>query len=71
MEHRQSAGLRVVGWLSVVDGLLVMLVGGSLLSHFIRIGPSLAVAYIWSGGLVVIGAGMTAAGIWILRSGRL
>jgi len=57
--------------LSVVDGLLVMLVGGYLLSHFIRFGPSLAVAYIWSGGLVVIGAGMTAAGIWILRSGRL
>ena len=51
-------------------GLLVVVIGGYLLSHFIRIGPHMAIAYIWSGGLVVVGAGMAVVAFWILRQSR-
>ena len=70
MEHRPSAGLRIAGWLLVVLGLLVVVIGGYLLAHFIRVGPNFAIAYIWSGGLVVLGAGMAVASIWMLRQSR-
>jgi hypothetical protein len=53
----------------VVLGLLILLVGGYLLSHFIRIGPHIAIAYVWSGGLVVVGVGIAAVGIRVLREG--
>lgn len=67
MDHRPSAGLRIAGWSSVFLGLLITLVGGYLLLHFIRVGPDIVIAYVWSGGLVVIGVGMAAAGILIIR----
>lgn len=67
MDHRPSAGLRIAGWSSVFLGLLITLAGGYLLLHFIRVGPDIAIAYVWSGGLVVIGVGMAAAGILIIR----
>jgi hypothetical protein len=51
----------------VVLGFLIVLVGGYLLSHFIRVGPHIAIAYVWSGGLVVVGVGIAAVGIWVLR----
>ena len=70
VEHRPSAGLRTAGWLLVVLGLLVAAIGGYLLSHFIRIGPSMAIAYIWSGSLVAIGAGIAIVAIWMLRQSR-
>jgi hypothetical protein len=64
-----AAGLRIPGWWLVCFGLLVVLMGGYLLSHFIRIGPHMAVAYLWSGGLVVVGVVNAAVGIWVLRQG--
>jgi hypothetical protein len=70
VEHRSSADSRIAWWSLIVLGLLILLVGGYLLSHFIRIGPRIAIAYVWSGGLVVVGIGIAAAGIRVLREGR-
>jgi hypothetical protein len=55
VEHRPSADSRIAWWSLIVLGLLILLVGGYLLSHFIRIGPRIAIAYLgraaswWSG----------------------
>jgi hypothetical protein len=69
MEHRPPAGWRIAWWSLIVLGLLIVLVGAYLLSHFIRIGPHIAIAYVWSGGLVLIGVGIAAVGIRVLREG--
>ena len=69
MEHRPPAGWRIAWWSLIVLGLLILFVGGYLLSRFIRIGPHIAIAYVWSGGLVVIGVGIAAVGIRVLREG--
>jgi hypothetical protein len=53
--------MRVAGWLIVLLGLLIGLVGGYLLSQFVQTGPHLVLAYVWSGGLVVVGLGTALA----------
>ena len=62
--------MRVAGWLIVLQGLSVGLVGGSLISHFIQTGPQDVLVYVWSGGLIVVGLGTALAGLRILRPGN-
>jgi hypothetical protein len=62
--------MRAAGWLIVLQGLSVGLVGGSLISHFIRTGPQDVLVYVWSWGLIVVGLGTALAGLRILRPGN-